>query len=335
LGIISPVLHQVRRYSESVSDLVGDTPIVRLTKVSEGLKPTVLAKLEFLNPGGSVKDRIGLPMILDAESKGLLKKGGTIVEPTSGNTGVGLAIAAAVRGYKMVFTMPDKMSEEKRRLLEAYGAKVIVTPTAVPIDDSRSYMSVARKIAKESPNTFMPNQYYNPINPKAHFETTGKEIWEQTGGRVDVFVAGIGTGGTITGVAKRLKEMKSSVKVVGVDPEGSIFADVFYERKPNPHPYKTEGIGEDFMPSTLDLKVVDEVITVKDSEAFIMARKLARQEGMLVGSSSGAAMAGALKYAKKNDFEYMMVVLLPDRGERYLSKFYSDEWMSQNGLPLE
>jgi cystathionine beta-synthase len=325
----------VRHHYIGLEDLVGNTPIVRIEKMTQGLKPTFLAKLEFLNPGGSVKDRIGLPMILDAEKKGLLKKGGTIVEPTSGNTGVGLAIAAVKRGYKMIFTMPDKMSEEKRRLLEGYGAKVIVTPTSVPIDDPRSYVSVAKKIAKETPNSFMPNQYYNEVNPRVHYETTGKEIWEQTDGHLDVFVAGMGTGGTITGVGRRLKQSNPLIKVIGIDPEGSIFADIFYKRQPRPHTYKTEGIGEDFVPPTLDLKIVDEVITVNDSESFTTARRLAREEGLLVGSSSGAAMAGAIKYATENNFEYTIVVLFPDRGDRYLSKFYSDQWMKENGFPLE
>ena len=316
----------------TILDAVGNTPLVRLNQISARLDVDILAKLENLNPGGSVKDRIGIAMIDDAEKKGFLKPGGTIIEPTSGNTGTGLAMVACVRGYKMVFTMPDKMSEEKRSLLRAYGARVVVTPTNVTPDSPEHYINVAQRLAKETPNSFMPNQYVNTANPKAHYQTTGPEIWKQSGGKLDTFVCGMGTGGTITGTGRYLKEKKKSIRIVGVDPEGSIYHPRFYKKKENPHQYKIEGIGEDFMPGTMDLGVVDDVIPVSDKDAFQTARKLAREEGILVGGSGGAAVYAALKIAEKMRKGQTIVTLLPDSGRNYLTKLFSDQWMKEQGL---
>src|SRR5712692_2074373 len=282
----------------NILDLVGETPLVRLNHVPNGLEADIYAKLELLNPGGSVKDRIGIAMIEAAEKEGRLKPEGTIVEPTSGNTGVGLAMVAAQRGYKLIFTIPDKMSQEKIRLVEAFGAKTIICPTAVTQDDPQHYIRVAERITRETPGAFMPNQYTNAANPKAHYLTTGPEIWRQTDGKVDVIVAGIGTGGTITGTAQYLKEQKRSVRIVGVDPEGSLYTSKFHHKPEDVHPYKVEGIGEDFIPNTVDLNLVDDIVQVSDKEAFLMARKIAREEGILVGGSSGAAAVGALKAAE-------------------------------------
>lgn len=310
---------------DSFLDAVGDTPLVRLTKVTRGATATVLAKLEMLNPGGSVKDRIGLRMIEAAERAGLLRPGGTIVEPTSGNTGHGLAIAAAIRGYKCIFVMPDKMSQEKISLLRAYGAEVVITPTAVSPDSPESYYRVADRLTEEIPGAFQPNQYFNDENPAAHEATTGPEIWRQTDGRVTAFVAGVGTGGTITGVARYLKARSPGVLVVGADPEGSIYSgDV--------HPYLTEGIGEDFWPRTFDPAVVDRYVRVSDRDSFRMARRITREEGILVGGSSGTAVVAALEVARELGPEDVVVVLLPDTGRNYLSKLYSDSWLLQYGL---
>jgi cystathionine beta-synthase len=319
------------QYHESILDLIGNTPLVKINKVNEGTKCTVLAKLEFLNPGGSVKDRIGVAMIDDAERKGLLKPRGTIVEPTSGNTGMGLALAAVVRGYKAIFTMPDKMSEEKRRLLRALGGRVVITPTNVPPDSPESYINVARRIARETSNAFMLDQYSNPNNPLVHYKTTGPEIWKQTEGKVDVVVVGMGTGGTITGIGKYIKERKPEVKIVGADPEGSIFYPRYYKVDRPIQPYKVEGIGEDFMPQTLVLDYVDEVIRVSDRDSFLTARRLAREEGLLVGGSSGTAMYATLQVAKSLPEDKVVVVVFPDTGRNYLSKMYSDEWMLELG----
>ncbi|GAC1687744.1 MAG: cystathionine beta-synthase [Candidatus Dormibacteraceae bacterium] len=313
------------KYYESILDVVGNTPLVRLHKVTKGLKPTILAKLEQLNPGGSVKDRIGLTMIEEAERTGQLRPGGTIIEPTSGNTGHGLAMVAAIKGYQMIFVMPDKMSAEKISLLKAYGAEVVVCPTNVERDSPQSYYSVADRLAREVPGAFQPNQYFNPRNPEAHYKTTGPEIWEQTEGRIDVFVAGMGTGGTISGVAKYLKERKPAVHVVGADPEGSLYSGDTIK------PYKVEGIGEDFIPGTIDLKLIDRIVQVTDKESFVAARRLAREEGILVGGSSGLAMQAALKVAIDRGPDEVIVVLFPDTGRNYLSKFFNDEWMRQNG----
>jgi cystathionine beta-synthase len=310
---------------DSFLDAVGETPLVRLNKISRGLRPTVLAKLEMLNPGGSVKDRIGLRMIEAAERAGLLKPGGTIVEPTSGNTGHGLAIAAAIRGYKCIFVMPDKMSQEKISLLRAYGAEVVITPTAVAPDSPESYYRVADRLTEEIPGAFQPNQYFNEDNPDAHEATTGPEIWRQTDGRITAFIAGVGTGGTITGVARFLKKQDPDILVVGADPEGSIFSgDV--------HPYLTEGIGEDFWPRTFDPSTVDRYVRVTDRDAFRMARRITREEGILVGGSSGTAVVAAVEVARELGPDDVVVVILPDTGRNYLSKLYSDAWLLQYGL---
>jgi cystathionine beta-synthase len=307
-------------------DAMGDTPLVRLHSVTRGLRPTILAKLEMLNPGGSVKDRIGIRMIEDAERRGLLKPGGTIVEPTSGNTGHGLAIAAAIRGYRCIFVMPDKMSQEKISLLRAYGAEVVITPTAVPRESPESYYAVADRLAAEIPGAYQPNQYFNPVNPQTHEETTGPEIWRQTDGEVDVFVAGVGTGGTITGVGRYLKRMKPEVTIVGADTEGSVYTG------DEPRPYLTEGIGEDFWPDTFDPSLVDRWVRVPDRDAFLTARAVTRQEGILVGGSCGSAVFAALSVARDYDEDTTIVVLLPDTGRQYLSKLYSDAWMRQYGF---
>ena len=311
-------------YRDSILDLVGHTPLVRLHKVAAGIGATVLAKLEQLNPGGSVKDRIGLSMIEDAEQRGLLKAGGTIIEPTSGNTGHGLAMAAAIKGYKMVFVMPDKMSTEKISLLKAYGAEVVVCPTNVERESAQSYYSVADRLTREIPGGFQPNQYFNPKNPAAHYATTGPELWEQTDGKISVFVTGMGTGGTITGTGRFLKERNPNITIVGADPEGSLFSGPIA-------PYKVEGVGEDFIPGTIDLKIGDRIIQVTDQESFVMARRLAREEGILVGGSSGLAVHAALTVAAERGPDDVVVVILPDTGRNYLSKFFSDEWMRQNG----
>jgi cystathionine beta-synthase len=307
-------------------DALGNTPLVRLHRVARHVRPTVLAKLEMLNPGGSVKDRIGLRMIEAAERSGALKPGGTIVEPTSGNTGHGLAIAAAIRGYKCIFVMPDKMSQEKVALLRAYGAEVVITPTAVAPDSPESYYRVADRLTEEIPGAFQPNQYFNAENPKAHYDTTGPEIWEQTEGRVDAVVVGIGTGGTITGIGRYLKERDPSITIVGADPEGSLYSG------DTPRPYLVEGIGEDFWPETFDPSVVDRYVRVSDRDSFRLARAITRQEGILVGGSSGTALAAALEVGAELDESKVVVVLFPDTGRNYLSKLYSDSWLLQYGL---
>ncbi len=319
------------RVFDSVLELVGNTPLVRLRRVTEGIEATVLAKLEYLNPGGSIKDRIAVAMIEDAERKGLLKPGGTIVEPTSGNTGVGLALVAALRGYRMIFTMPDKMSVEKELLLRAFGAEVVRTPTDVPPDDPRSYYRVAERLVNEIPGAFCPNQYFNQNNPRAHYETTGPEIWRDTDGRVTHLVAGVGTGGTITGVGRYLKERNPSIKVIGVDPEGSVYHHAFRGEEGDIHTYAVEGIGEDFIPETVDLEVIDDMVVVSDRDAFIMARRLAREEGILAGGSSGAAVHAALQIASDLGPDDVVVVILPDTGRNYLSKIFNDRWMSEHG----
>ena len=311
---------------DNIVQLIGQTPLVRMPRLARGLKPMVLAKLEMLNPGGSVKDRIGIRMIEEAERKGLLKKGGTIVEPTSGNTGVGLAIAAAIKGYKAIFVMPDKMSQEKIALLKAYGAEVVITPTAVPRESPESYYSVADRLAKEVPGGFQPNQYFNQANPQTHYETTGPEIWEQTAGKIDYFVAGVGTGGTISGTARYLKERNPKIRIVGVDPEGSLYTG------DKVRPYKIEGVGEDFIPGTVDLGLIDEWVTVSDRDAFLMARRAVREEGWLVGGSCGMALVGAFETAKRLEADKVVVVLLPDSGRNYLSKIYNDAWMRDQGF---
>ncbi|MBC8099770.1 MAG: cystathionine beta-synthase [Armatimonadetes bacterium] len=318
---------------DNILGAMGNTPLIRLNRLARGLRCQVVAKVEYFNPGGSVKDRIGLAIIEDAERTGKLKPGGTVVEATSGNTGVGLAMAAILKGYKTVFVVPDKQSEEKIKVLRAYGARVVVTPTDVEPEDPRSYYSVARQIATETPNAILANQYHNPVNPQVHEEMTGPEIWRQTAGQIDVFVAGMGTGGTITGVGRYLKRMNPKIQIVGVDPVGSILHDYFYTGKmTEAHSYKIEGIGEDFIPSNYDFTVIDDIVRVTDKEGMLMTRRLTREEGIFAGVSCGAAAAGALRYAAERDLgsDKLVVVLLPDSGSRYLSKVFDDNWMREN-----
>jgi len=320
-------------YHQNILELIGNTPLVKLTKVTAGIKATILAKLEFMNPGGSVKDRIAVYMIEKAIKNGLLKPGGTIIESTSGNTGIGLAMYAAVKGFKAIFTIPDKMSQEKINLLKAFGAEVIVCPTNVPPDSPESYYEVAKKLAKETPNSYFVNQYHNEDNVEAHYMTTGPEIWTQTGGRIDYLVAGAGTGGTISGVGKFLKEKNPNVKVIAVDPIGSVYHDWFkYKKLIEPKVYMVEGIGEDMLCETMHFEVIDDIIQVSDAEAFYMARKLAREEGILAGGSSGAAVHAAIKVAQSLPEDKVVVVILPDTGRNYISKIFNDEWMKEKGF---
>jgi cystathionine beta-synthase len=325
-----------QRPYENVLDTIGWTPLIRLNRVTRGIRTPVYGKAEFFNPGGSVKDRIGLPIIEQAEREGRLKAGGTIVEGTSGNTGVGLAIAAALRGYKCIFTMPDKMSQEKVRLLKAFGAQVIVTPTAVPPDHPDSYVVMAHRIASETPNSILADQFYNQANPEAHYTTTGPELWEQSEGRITHFVAAAGTGGTVTGAGRYLKEKNPNVKIIVGDPVGSILAEYWRSHGANKiegTPYKVEGIGQDKIPGTLDMSIIDEFHTVTDKASFSMARRLTREEGLFVGGSSGLITSVALDVARRvNDPDAFVVTFLCDTGERYLSKLYSDEWMRENQM---
>lgn len=324
------------RVYDTILQTIGKTPLVRLNRIAADLPCPVYAKVEFFNPGGSVKDRIAVNIIEEAEQSGRLQPGGTVVEATSGNTGLGLAMVCAIRGYKSVLVMPDKMSQEKIQLLRAFGARVIITPTAVAPDDPRSNISVAKSIVSETPNAILANQYHNPQNPRSHYLTTGPEIWEQTGGKVTDVVLGMGTGGTISGTGRYLKEKNPAIRIIGVDPVGSLLKETWQMgHLPDtiqPKTYKVEGIGEDFLPTTLDLSVVDEVIRVGDKESFLWARRLVKEEGIFCGGSSGTALAAAVQYTKSLDSSRLVVVLLPDSGSRYLSKFYDDKWMREYGF---
>ncbi|MFT5584607.1 MAG: cystathionine beta-synthase [Cognaticolwellia sp.] len=318
---------------DNVLECVGDTPIVRLNSVTAGLEGKLYSKLEMLNPGGSIKDRIALQIIADAEADGTLQPGAMIVEGTSGNTGAGLAMVGAIKGYPCTFVMPDKQSEEKRAALRAYGAKVVITPTAVEPEDERSYYSVSRELSSE-PGAFYANQYHNPSNPKTHELTTGPEIWNQMGEELDAVVCGMGTGGTISGIGKFLKSKNPNIQIVGVDPVGSVYFDFFHTGKmTKPYTYVLEGIGEDFMPSTVQWEYIDDIVRVNDVESFQMTRRVVREEGIFCGGSCGAAVAGALKWMARNDRKDLKVlVILPDSGSRYLSKIYNDAWMKENGF---
>jgi cystathionine beta-synthase len=324
-------------YYNSILETVGNTPLIKLKKVTGDRSGTILVKIEYFNPGQSVKDRIGIKMIDDAEKAGLIKPGGTIIEGTSGNTGMGLALTAIERGYKCIFTTTDKQSKSKVDLLKALGAEVIICPTNVEPDDPRSYYSVAQKLSEDTPNSYYPNQYHNQSNTEAHYETTGPEIWEQTEGKITHYVAGMGTGGTITGAGRYLKEKDPEVKVIGVDSVGSVYKKYFETGefdKDEIKPYMTEGIGEDIIPSTINFEFIDEVVQVDDKESAIMTRRLAREEGLLIGWSCGAAVAGALKYLDEHPMleDDIMVIILPDSGTRYITKVYNDDWMKEQGF---
>ncbi|MCH8268592.1 MAG: pyridoxal-phosphate dependent enzyme [Acidobacteria bacterium] len=316
---------------DNILQAIGRTPLIRLNKITKGISASVYVKADNLNPGGSVKDRIAVQMIADAERRGLLKPGGTIVEATSGNTGMGLALVAAVKGYKVIFTINDKQSQEKMDVLRALGAEVIVCPTSVEPEDSRSYYSVAKKLAQEIPNSYYPNQYGNPQNPQAHFESTGPEIWEDSEGKITHFVATLGTGGTISGVGRFLKQKNTAIQLIGVDPVGSLYYE--YVKKGTvgkAEPYVVEGIGEDFFPSTMDLDILDDIYQVTDQECFVWARKLARLEGIFAGGSSGGCISVALRVARDLTANDMLIAFIPDSGDRYLSKVYNDDWMSRH-----
>lgn len=340
--ITLPVSEKNRVYN-NILQTIGRTPLIHLSKLERELPASLYAKVEYFNPGGSIKDRIAVNIIEDAERSGRLKPGGTVVESTSGNTGMGLALVCAQKGYQAVFVMPDKMSQEKIQLLSANGARVVVTPTAVEPEDPRSYYSVAKRIVAETPNAILANQYHNPENPRSHYLSTGPEIWEQTEGKITDLVACMGTGGTISGTARYLKEKNPNIRIIGVDPLGSILLETWKNGGKIPEsakasPYKVEGFGEDFLPTTLDLSLIDDVIQVNDEESFLWARRLVKEEGIFTGGSSGAALAAAVRYAHrlilrngKNASEQLIVVILPDSGSRYLSKFYDDKWMRENG----
>jgi len=317
----------------NILETVGNTPLIKLNRVVEGIESTILAKLEFFNPGGSVKDRMAFFMVQEAEKRGDLKPGGTIVENTSGNTGIGLAMYAAVKGYRVIFTIPDKMSESKINLLKAFGAKVIICPTDVPYDSPESYYEVANRIARETPNSYKLNQYHNDKNPEAHYRSTGPEIWEQTQGKLDYVVIGAGTGGTISGVGRFLKKKNSKIKVIGVDPIGSIYYDYFKRKELiEPHVYDVEGIGEDMLCETMQFDVVDDIIQVSDKDAFLMTRHLLKEEGIFAGGSSGAAVWATIEFAKKLNDESIIVTILPDSGYNYINKIFNDKWMHEKGF---
>jgi cystathionine beta-synthase len=317
----------------NILETIGNTPIVKLQKVAKHVAAEIFVKCEYLNPAGSMKDRVALNIVTDAERRGLLGPGATIVEATSGNTGMGLALVAALRGYQCVFVMPDKMSHEKVASLRAFGARVVICPTAVEPEDPRSYYQTAKRIVQETPGAYYANQYHNPANPEAHYLSTAPEIWAQTNGELDVFVAGMGTGGTISGCGRYFREKKKDFRLVGVDPIGSLYYEyVKTGRMTRPFSYYVEGIGEDFLPSTMNLKILDEIMRVDDKECFLMTRELVRQEGLYVGGSSGAAVAGAIKYAEMSKRKENILVLLPDSAQKYLSKIFDDKWMRENGF---
>ncbi len=310
----------------NILETIGGTPLVKLNNITRDIKSSIYVKVEYLNPGGSIKDRVAAAMVEAAEKEGLLKPGGTIIEATAGNTGVGLALVAAVKKYRCIFVLPDKMSRDKIDLLRAYGAEVVITPTSVPPDSPESYNGVVDRLSREIPGAFRPNQFANPNNPLVHYLTTGQEIWKETQGKIEVMVAGMGTGGTISGTGQYLKERNSDIQIIGADPEGSILSG------DSPKSYKGEGIGEDFIPKTFNRQVVDEMVRVSDKESFNTARRLAREEGLLVGGSSGTAVAAALKYAQRLVEPKYIVVILPDTGRNYLTKIFSDSWMQENGF---
>lgn len=322
--------------AENILEVIGNTPLVKSHRIAADVKANIYYKLEYLNPGGSVKDRPAMQIVLDAEASGELRPGGTIVEATSGNTGIGLALAGAIKGYQCIFVMPDKMAAEKIEALRAFGARVVVCPTAVEPEDPRSYYSVARRLAEESPGGYLANQYHNPSNPRGHYLSTGPELWEQTEGKIDALVVAAGTGGTITGMGRYLKEQNPDVQIIAVDPVGSLYYDYFKTGKmTEANTYLVEGFGEDFLPSTMDFSVVDEVIRVDDAECFTMTRRLVREEGIFTGGSAGGAVAAAVKYAERMDREMNIVVMIPDSASRYLSKIFNDDWMRENGFLQE
>lgn len=336
MNSLEPSSSDTMRVYDNILQTIGNTPLVRLGRIGRNLPCPLYAKIEFFNPGGSVKDRIALNIIEEAERSGRLKPGGTVVESTSGNTGVGLAIACAIKGYKTIFVMPDKMSQEKIQLLRAFGAKVVITPTAVQPEDPRSYYNVAKRLVAETPNAILANQYYNPENPRSHYQTTGPEIWQQTLGKVTDVVIGMGTGGTISGAGRFLKEKNPAIRMIGVDPAGSILLETWQQghvpEDVEATTYKVEGIGEDFHPGTLDLSVIDEVIRVTDKESFLWTRRMVKEEGIFCGGSSGSAVAAAMRYTRSLSPDHLVVVLLPDTGGRYLSKVFDDKWMRENGF---
>ena len=334
----SPILtpSDTLRVYDDILQTIGKTPLVHLKHLGRDLPCALYAKVEYFNPGGSVKDRIAINIIEEAERSGRLKPGGTVIEATSGNTGLGLAMVCVKKGYKSVFVLPDKMSREKIQLLRAFGSRVVITPTAVTPDDPRSNISVAKRLVEETPNSILANQYHNPENPRSHYITTGPEIWEQTGGKVTDVVIGMGTGGTISGAGKYLKEKNPNIRVIGVDPEGSLLMETWKNGQmpadAHPKTYLVEGIGEDFLPSALDFTIIDEVIQAGDKESFMWARRLVKEEGIFCGGSSGSAIAATMQYASHLPSDHLVVVILPDSGSRYLSKFYDDKWMREHGL---
>lgn len=324
---------KITKVADTALDLIGNTPLVRLSKISENTESSIYAKCEFFNPSGSIKDRMAKYIINTAEKEGLLTPGGTIVENSSGNTGSALAMISAIKNYHCIITMPDKMSDEKKNLMRAFGAKVVVTPTDVPYDSPESYYSVAKKIAAETPNSYYLDQYNNPKNIDAHYESTGPEIWEQTQGKIDILVAGIGTGGTLSGVGRFLKERNPHIQIIGVDPVGSVFYDYFKHKKLiKPKVYLLEGIGEDYLVKCMDFNIVDDIVQVNDKDSFLMARRLSSEEGLFVGGTSGSAVLVALAVAKKQTQPKNIVVILPDSGNRYLSKLFNNDWMEEKGF---